>query len=236
MKSTLTLLLFQRGNHMRINKISIICRQWLARSWFVVGLVLLAACYCPATRAQQPSTVPNVTKVTSDQLFRSPAKLVYEGTNTIATGRLKLKTFRLEEVSLPNPLDVSIRGKRQTVESVLRFIVTGEAFQQGTYTIWIGDRSLTDVMRGPTQLVTVIYDRSLLADGATISVTYETPDTPVRTVLPEQLYVPAELSQASLDNGDEVTITRMRKVDHPSGKSIIEIELTSEEVFGSRNS
>jgi hypothetical protein len=221
---------------MRISKNLIVCRLWLARSSLVGGLVLLAAYCCLVTRAQQPPARLNVRKVTSDELFKSPAKLIYEGTNTVATGRLKLKTFRLERVSLPNPLDVSIRGKKHAVESVLRLTVTGEAFQQGSYTISIGDRSLTDVMRDPTQLVTVIYDRSLLADGATISVTYETPDNPVRTVLPEQLYIPAELGQASVDNRDDVAVTGMRKVGNPGGRSVIEIELTGEEVFGGRNS
>jgi len=168
--------------------------------------------YTPVASAQQTVATPSDSVIlTSELLFKSPAKLLFAGNNIVPTGKLKVKTYRLEEVKLPKSLELNTGTGKETVESAIRLIVTGEAFQPGTYTIWIGDESLTDVMVSQTELVTVVFDRSPLEDGATISVSYETLGDHSRTVLPESLYVPAEAMGGHSQKASQTTVTRTVK-------------------------
>jgi hypothetical protein len=208
--------------------------------WLAIAFILLSVWYTPLASAQQPvGNSPDAVVLTSELLFKSPAKLLFAGKNTIPTGKLKVNTYRLEEVRLPKPLEIDTGNGKEVVESVIRLSVTGEAFQPGTYTIWIGDESLTDVMVSSTELVTVVFDRSPLENGATISVSYETLGDHSRTVLPESLYVPAEAMEGRSEKVSQTTVTRISKVylrGVPGNKPVIEIELTSKEVFSGRNS
>jgi hypothetical protein len=208
--------------------------------WLAIAFILLSVWYLPLASAQQPVVnTPDALVLTSELLFKSPAKLLFTGHNTNPTGKLRVNTYRLEEVRLPKPLEIHTGNGKEVVESLIRLIVTGEAFQPGTYTIWIGDESLTDVMVSSRELVTVVFDRSALEDGATISVSYETLGDHSRTALPESLYVPAEARRGHSEKASQTTVTRISKV-YPAGvpgnKPVIEIELTSEDVFGALNS
>ncbi|MGI8836483.1 MAG: hypothetical protein ACR2H4_07570 [Pyrinomonadaceae bacterium] len=188
---------------------------------------------------QQTSTKSSqAVNLSSELLFKLPAELLYEGNNLVPTGKLKVKTYRLEKVNLPSSFNMSFKGKTVVVESVIRLTITGETFQPGAYTIWIDDESQTDVMHSATELVTVIYDRSLLQQGATLAVSYDTLGDSRRTVLPETLSVPADAKGIDQGTEDEITITRIRlnRARATDSISVIEIELTSRDVFEARNS
>jgi len=200
----------------------------------VIGLALLLTVGVPFANGQQTSTRSSTpVNLTSELLFKSPARLLYAGDNVVPTGKLNVKTYRLEEVKLPHPLELSIRGTSKSIDSVIRLIVTGEKFPPGEYTIWVGEEGLADVMRSSSEITTVIFDRSLLQNGATISISYATLGDPSRTVLPEALYVPAEAGTQNIDN--ETTVTRVVKVNRQGEKPFVEIELTSEGGFQVRN-
>jgi hypothetical protein len=209
-----------------------------SRSLFrlVIGVSLAIIWNVPFADGQNtPGTGSQGVMLTSDLLFKSPAKLLYVGDNLVPTGKLNVKTYRLEEVKLPQPVELVVRGKRKSIESIIRLTIIGERLQPGTYTVWIGEDSLSDVMRSPIELVTVIYDRSLLESGAPIAVSYETNGDGSRTVLPEALYVPAEVKRGSQDINSETTVTRITKVHSQGNNAVIEIELTSDEGFQGRN-
>lgn len=201
---------------------------------FELALVIVLGVHL--ANGQQTSTSSSKpVNVRSELLFKSPAKLLYAGDNVVPTAKLNVKSYRLEEVKLPQPLEVDIRGTNKSIDSFIRLTITGEKFQPGEYTIWLGEESLTDVMRSPSELVTVIFDRALLENGAAIAVSYETLDDPSRTVLPETLYVPSEVQVGSENVGNEITVTRIRKVNLTDHAPVIEIELTSQTGFQVRN-
>jgi hypothetical protein len=146
-------------------------------------------------------------------------------------------SYRLEEIRLAKPIEIGVHGKPETVQKVIRLTVTGELFQPGVYTIWLGEESFTDVRRSPTELTTVIFDRSTVKDGAVIAVSYETLGDHSRTILPETLYVPlqARLAPLAAPRNRIARIRRIKLEDTPNSQAYIEIELTSDDGFPTRN-
>jgi hypothetical protein len=206
------------------------------KSKLLVAFLLIFTCHVALAKAQDsaaPARNPTLSTYDLYNPARTPGILLSEGTNTVATGKLKLKSYQLEEVKLAPPLDLHVRGGRQQLSSALRLTVTGESFRCGSYTIWINEQPLGDVSRGIKELVVIVFDRSLLEDGATIAVSCDA--NTARSILPERLYLPLPARSSAAFHDDGNIIRRIRTVDRGDGRPVIEIEFGSNAEFEVRN-
>jgi len=134
----------------------------------------------------------------------APSKLLAAGSNELPSGPHKLLTYKLEEVELPVPIELEIRGKKERFATALRLTITSESIQ-GAHAVWLGDASLPNVFGlGPTAIGTFIYDRAILRDGALISVQ----DEKGLSSLPEPLKLPQSFRASTktvLEEGNAIT-------------------------------
>ena len=152
-----------------------------------LGCLLIAALNLDIGRAAASPFMQQDARIADART--TPGKLIAKGDNRTPVGRHKLLTYKLEEVELPVPIELEIRGKKERFATALRLTITSESIQ-GAHAIWLGDASLPKVFGlGPTAIATFIYDRSILRDGAVISVQ----DEKGLSSLPEPLKLPQGL-------------------------------------------
>ena len=162
-------------------------------------------------------------------------RLVANGESRTPIGENKLLTYKLEEVGLQNPLDFEIRGKKHHLTSVLRLTITSESIQ-GAHTIWIDDAALPRVFGlGAHAIGTFIYDRSILRNGAEISVS----DSREFVTLPERLRLPKEFSAAIpplVEEGNSIVgIHSALRIIGSVRQPLIQIEMRTDRPFPVRN-
>ncbi|HLA10753.1 MAG TPA: hypothetical protein VJ023_09180 [Pyrinomonadaceae bacterium] len=152
--------------------------------------------------------------------------LIAEGHNRQPVGRLKLLSYRLEEVELAQPVELQIGGIKQQVDTALRLTVTSDAVQTSRV-IWVGDVLFPEVWEvGVKSVATLIYDRSLVRDGAVISVgtTGEWHDLPERLKLPESFK--ADQEPEKVEDGNEIIgIRSALRIAGSERHSLVKIEI-----------
>ena len=112
---------------------------------------------------------------------------------TVLTGKLHVKSYRIEQVKLDEPLETS-RGT--PIQKSYRVIVTDDDYA-GPYTIWIDDEPHSAWTYDPNTILVTFYGRPKLQDGATVSVTRGNnicnADYGSESVLKDRLSLPPEL-------------------------------------------
>jgi len=126
-----------------------------------------------------------------------------------------------------------MRGKKQQFETALRLTITSKSIQ-GAHVIWIDDASLPGVFElGETKIATFIYDRSILKDGAIISVSNyngsELYSLPERLKLPESFK--ATVRPSVIEEGNSYTIRSALRIFGSIRKPLITIEFRTNRVF-----
>jgi hypothetical protein len=124
------------------------------------------------------------------ELLRQPGVLLAAGKNETAIGTLALRTYRIEEVTLRNPVRAEADGLPTQIDKAWRVTITGGPFRvrDAAAIIWIDDKPVGFGLEGPDlkSMSVVIFDESLLRNGASISLSYDERDDN-RTVLPERI-------------------------------------------------
>jgi len=144
-------------------------------------------------RAQDAQALGNNTQEpTLSELLKMPGRLIAESKAAAPAGRLKVKDYRVEELTLPAPANVEINGERVEVSRAFRVTVTGGPFPVRALpaVIWIDDAVVGyGVESEDLDAVTAVtFDASLLRDGATLYVSYGNKENKEgRTALPEKL-------------------------------------------------
>jgi len=162
-------------------------------------------------------------------------RLVANGESRTPIGENRLLTYKLEEVDLQKPLEFEIRGKTHHLTTVLRLTITSESIQ-GAHTIWIDDAALPRVFGlGAHAIGTFIYDRSILRDGAEISVS----DSREFVTLPERLKLPKEFGstiEPLIEDGNAIVgIHSLVRIAGSVRRRMIEIEMRTNRAFPIRN-
>ena len=128
-------------------------------------------------RASEPTlSAEDQEKLRNSMLSRSfyelPGKVIAAGKNTIPKGRTGLLTYRVEEVTLPQTSIYKTYEKTYTLDKVWRIIITAEKpFVVGAMPLMIGiDRTSIEALPGVKTLTTIVFDPSILKEGAPISV------------------------------------------------------------------
>jgi hypothetical protein len=129
----------------------------------------------------------------ADEMLRlrsMPGRLLARGSNQEPAGEYKLRSFVLEELNPARPLQAEIDGQKTELRQAWRLTITGGPFEIRNMPamIWIGDTLVGVGVESPdlARLSVIIFDRSLLREGATLSVSYGEGD-PQRSELPEKL-------------------------------------------------
>jgi hypothetical protein len=151
----------------------------------------------------------NPTQVAETQLasyvnhvfYRQPGQIIAQGTNTTPVPHnevnLVLRTYEIVEVTLPSPVSWEVWApdeatqrlqlQTRTFDKVWRVVVIGGPFLGGNerWSIWIDNTAVGYGLEWEDTLTTVIFDRTLLREGARIGVGYG--GSP--TYLPETLHI-----------------------------------------------
>lgn len=101
----------------------------------------------------------------------------------------RLLTYRIEEVTLPQPAKVTVGGEDIRVNKAWRITIMGGPFPVRAMppTIWVGDTLLGQGAESPdlSSITAVTFDGSILVEGAPIALSYGKEGR--RMVLPEKL-------------------------------------------------
>ena len=123
-------------------------------------------------------------------LMKLQGRLLSEGRNNQPTGPLKLTKYRVEELSLPQSINVELRGRAVEVDKAWRVTIIGGPFQVRALppVIWIDDFPLGYGAENEqlSEISIITFDRSLLREGAAISLSYGESKN-ARMELPEKL-------------------------------------------------
>ena len=158
-------------------------------------LFLLCAC-APLAFAQAapaaPDTLPANQELTVTDILKLPGRVLGEGRNDRAVGPHKVKTYRVEEVTLPRMTEVKIKGETRSVGRAFRVTVKGGPFPVRAMppVVWVDDTAVGYGVENEelTEITAITYDDSLLVEGATLYLSYgDKENKEDRTALPEKL-------------------------------------------------
>jgi hypothetical protein len=162
-------------------------------------------------------------------------RLVAKGDSNRLIGTDKLVTYKLEEVDLAAPIDLVFRGKSHHLSSVMRLTITSDSIG-GAHAIWINDAALTGVFGlGRNAIGVLIYDRSVLADGAEMAVW----NGRELVTLPERLRLPKEFTATIdplVDEGNSImAMQRGVRISDSVRERIVQIWMRTAREFPTRN-
>jgi hypothetical protein len=110
------------------------------------------------------------------ELTQLPGKLVSEAKSARPNGDLRLTGYRVEEVSLPQSLNVEIRGQQVAVNKAWRVTVQGGPFPVRALpaVVWIDDQIVGNGIENETlsQITAITFDSSVIREGGVVSISY----------------------------------------------------------------
>lgn len=155
-----------------------------------LSVLMLVLTFTLQPRAQEAAGDTQEPKMSD--LLKMPGKVIAESNAAAPAGRLKVKNYRVEELTLPAPANVEIGGKRVEVARAFRVTVTGGPFPVRAMpaVLWIGDEAVGYGVESEDldAITAVTFDASLLKEGAPLYVSYgDKENKEGRTALPERL-------------------------------------------------
>ena len=92
------------------------------------------------------------------------------------TNELKLTGYRVEEIKLPQQLNVELHGQQVAVDKAWRVTVQGGPFPVRALpaVIWIDDQIVGNGIENETlsQVTAITFDSSLVREGGVVSLSY----------------------------------------------------------------
>ena len=125
-------------------------------------------------------------------LLKMPGKVIAESDSPQAAGKFHVRNYRIEELTLPEPAEVNVDGKRVEVTRAYRVTVTGGPFPVRAMpaVLWLDDVAVGFGVESEDldAITAVTFDESLLREGATLFLSYgDKENKQDRTALPEKL-------------------------------------------------
>lgn len=156
----------------------------------VMGVLLLALVGALMVRAQEPRPAKQEPQMAD--LLKMPGRVIAESDSETAAGKLKVRNYRVEELTLPEPAEVSVGGERREVGRAFRVTVTGGPFPVRAMpaVIWIDDEAVGYGVESEDldAITAVTFDASLIREGATLYLSYgDKENKQDRTPLPKKL-------------------------------------------------
>lgn len=210
----------------------------------------------PATQpAAQPATLtaaarlPVLDTQVSMKLRTAEGRLLLQGQGSWASGNGGSVRYKLKEITLPEPREMEIHGRRRMVEFAYRLTMAGGESRgsqpAGTAPVpalskfgllWLDDVALPTFSLDSQEISTLIFDRSVLRDGAEISVS--NPDGSGMYSLVERFkYQPTVQPGKEAEEGNEVVSIRSAvRVIGATRMPLVQIELRTNRPFPPRES
>ena len=162
--------------------------RYLAISVVVLPLLLLTV--RADALAQGSTNAPSNKEMR--ELLKASGKVVSEAKSARATGNLKLTGYRVEEIQLPRSMTVEVQGRQSVVNKAWRLTVNGGPFPVRALpaVVWIDDQIAGNGIENDTlsQITAIIFDPSLIREGAVVSISYgENKESRERVTPPIQL-------------------------------------------------
>ena len=173
-----------------------LCRG-VVRALAVACLLLVGAGAAFGQEAAGAGGAAQEEEFTVTELLKLPGRVVGRGRNEAPKGLLKLRSYRVEEVTLPRITNVEVRGQRVAVSKAFRLTITGDQFPVRALppVVWVDDVAVGYGVESEdlTEITVVTYDESLLREGATLYLSYgDKENREDRTALPERLKLDAK--------------------------------------------
>lgn len=156
------------------------------------GLLLILFGNAFLSRAQEPQANALNQELTVTDLLTLPGTVLGEGVNKRAVGKFKVAGYRVEEVALPRPQEVEIRGEKVQASKAFRVTLIGGPFpvRAKPPVIWIDDVAVGYGVENEdlTEITVVTYDPALLREAATLYLSYgDEKNRAERVAVPEKL-------------------------------------------------
>jgi hypothetical protein len=163
-------------------------RIWLA----TLSLLLLVITGTLQARAQDAPASDKAQEPKMSDLLKMSGKVIAESTTAAPAGKLKVKNYRVEELTLPAAVEVEVGEKRVKVSRAFRVTVTGGPFPVRALppVVWIDDIAVGYGVESEDldQITAVTFDESVVREGATLYLSYGDKEKKEdRTALPEKL-------------------------------------------------
>ncbi|HLG13077.1 MAG TPA: hypothetical protein VJH03_00945 [Blastocatellia bacterium] len=167
----------------------------IRRSLSVAGLIALSCCVLASAQRRQEGVaeIPRTViegGLSLHEIHKLPGQLLSQGRNNTPAGQLRLRTYRLEEVPLPLTIKTQVEGQMVEVARAWRLTVTGGPFtvRNAPAVISIDGVPVGIGVESPDlrRLTVITFDRALLHEGGTISVSYGSGDDSL-TDVPDKL-------------------------------------------------
>jgi hypothetical protein len=152
-------------------------RRW-NNGGVVMCLLLLMIGASPEAQAQESPTSSQDTQIRrkAELHTRAEGKIIAEGRNTNASEQVPVNRYTVEELTLDEPLEAEIDGKKTEVYQAYRITVFGGPFHLRAMALLlkIDDKTTLVGVEGPKldKVTFILYDRSQLREGATLAIGY----------------------------------------------------------------
>ena len=172
------------------------CSGWKSILSTTSFLFLFSVCASLTASAQDIAPTDSDSQasqeVTVTDILKLQGRVLGEGSNTRAVGHHKLKSFRVEEVTLPRVKEVKIKGETRSVGRAFRLTIKGGPFPVRAMppVIWLDDTAIGYGIESEdlTEITVITYDEAALAEGATIYLSYgDKKNKEDRVAVPEKL-------------------------------------------------
>ena len=175
---------------------------------------------------------------TASNLRTTTGKVLVEGESKSAPDSGESIKYLLEEVTLGEPRELELNGGKEVVKSVFRLTLMGVQSFSTNRLIWLDDAPLPAFsLRDSRGIATLIYDRSVLRDGAQISVSNL--DGSRMVSLAERLSLPESKRGTvahSSEEGNEITsIHSAVRLVGATRQPLVQIELRTNRMFPPRD-
>jgi hypothetical protein len=157
-----------------------------------LSLLLLVLAGSLQARAQDAAAPDNTQEPKMSDLLKMPGKVIAESSSPVTRGRLKVRNYRVEELTLPSAVSVKVGDRVVETARAFRVTVTGGPFPVRAMpaVIWIGDTAVGYGVESEDldAITAVTFDESLLREGATLYLSYgDKENKEDRTALPAKL-------------------------------------------------
>ena len=195
------------------------CKKAYRYGYFALQILSLLLGEVIARSSVQAVALPSQSQeINISDLLKLPGRVLGKGSNTKPVGKHQITTYRIEEVTLPHPMEVEIGGKRTQLTRALRVTIIGGPFAVRALppVIWIDDVAVGYGVENEdlTEITTVTFDPALLREGATLYLSYG--DKKIkedRVELPEKLKLDgAKLRIEYLMEGKKVLAGQATKI------------------------
>lgn len=171
-------------------------------------------------------------------LRTSPGTILINGESGTVPGSKVSFRYSLEEVTLDEPREFDLNGDRAVLKSAFRLTLLGGQPLSREGLIWLDDAALPAYTPHNSQgIATLIYDRSVLREGAEISVSNL--DGSGMTTLAERLRLPGSKGspvEYSTEEGNAIAgIHSAARLVGATRQSLVQIELQTNRMFPPRD-